>query len=548
MCVNGPHIYKERLSSTHLKGNMPPPRSPTLRAIHSFRLGYNPWAPHPYPGLWTTPLIVCVFAFLAVFLVCINVPLSAYEFIHQVTYRPNDTLPALPLSAWVPSVIQPPTGAFEPQVLTVGDTLMLNNSAIKFTISNAFDRTNNNTPVSTFTYYNNPFSEGCDVRNMSFAYYSAGYQSEFEPTFSAQVVCDFPKTQLTLTWEDSLPNRKSPQLPFSGDINDLLYSMERDLVFVLNAAYSNVGSTTTNLELHYDVAPVCMDAQQSSAPDDDDCLKTQRLGFRSIERTFSILNSNGTDVADDETFPVGPGYSENNRTNAVEPFPVPVVPGMTLTPEDVSAVIQNRLQTRFHFLRLQLGVIYPNQIFNSSDMFNQSILPVVVPGGFRANESRASMANETFFVQVQEAVQRFNLTDRVPVMEYSRTVPMLKPIGSAVTSVFVSTFAMLSTIWAIFSLLAGALARMYVERRQQAGEIKSSVVHHDMEFDDGEDRKMGKNLEYSYAYSLDDDSASGQSSYEMRSLSQRFKLMELKMRKMQDVLRKRGMMEEEGMA
>ncbi|KAJ7336893.1 hypothetical protein DFH08DRAFT_1082928 [Mycena albidolilacea] len=44
-------------------------------------------------------------------------------------------------------------------------------------------------------------------------------------------------------------------------------------------------------------------------------------------------------------------------------------------------------------------------------------------------------------------------------MEYLRPVPHLKPLGSAITSVFVSTFATLPAMWIIFSLVAGALAR-----------------------------------------------------------------------------------------
>ncbi|KAJ7640359.1 hypothetical protein DFH06DRAFT_1215828, partial [Mycena polygramma] len=42
-------------------------------------------------------------------------------------------------------------------------------------------------------------------------------------------------------------------------------------------------------------------------------------------------------------------------------------------------------------------------------------------------------------------------------MPYLRPVPRLKPLGSAITSVFVSTFAMLSVAWTTFSVIAGAL-------------------------------------------------------------------------------------------
>ncbi|KAF7325371.1 hypothetical protein MSAN_02514400 [Mycena sanguinolenta] len=55
-------------------------------------------------------------------------------------------------------------------------------------------------------------------------------------------------------------------------------------------------------------------------------------------------------------------------------------------------------------------------------------------------------------------IRFFGYSDRVPVMEYLRPVPRIKPLGSALTSVFVSTFAMISVLWTIFSVIAGALA------------------------------------------------------------------------------------------
>jgi hypothetical protein len=43
-------------------------------------------------------------------------------------------------------------------------------------------------------------------------------------------------------------------------------------------------------------------------------------------------------------------------------------------------------------------------------------------------------------------------------MSYIRTVPRLKPLGAAITSVFVSTFAMVSVLWHVFSFIAAALS------------------------------------------------------------------------------------------
>ncbi|KAK6984918.1 hypothetical protein R3P38DRAFT_334961 [Favolaschia claudopus] len=82
---------------------MPPFRS-LLHTIQSFRLGYNSGPQQPYPGRWTTLLIILFFSLLTGFLVCINVPLSAYDFVEEITFRPNDTVPDPLLSSWLPSV------------------------------------------------------------------------------------------------------------------------------------------------------------------------------------------------------------------------------------------------------------------------------------------------------------------------------------------------------------------------------------------------------------------------------------------------------------
>jgi hypothetical protein len=91
------------------------------------------------------------------------VPLSAYNTVQEFTYRPNDTLPAVALSSLVPSVFQPSANSFTPQLFSVGDSIRLNGSSFDYTIVGAFDGLDETNPVSSFSYYNNPLSEGCDV-------------------------------------------------------------------------------------------------------------------------------------------------------------------------------------------------------------------------------------------------------------------------------------------------------------------------------------------------------------------------------------------------
>jgi hypothetical protein len=90
----------------------------------------------------------------------------------ELTYRPNDTISSLPLSGWLPSLLQLPTVSFTPQILTVGDTLLLNGSFFDFIIASAFDRRDETVPVATFTYYNNPLSDGCDVVRTRLSFFS----------------------------------------------------------------------------------------------------------------------------------------------------------------------------------------------------------------------------------------------------------------------------------------------------------------------------------------------------------------------------------------
>ncbi|KAJ7803608.1 hypothetical protein B0H14DRAFT_2887313, partial [Mycena olivaceomarginata] len=141
---------------------------------------------------------------------------------------------------------------------------------------------------------------------------------------------------------------------------------------------------------------------------------------------------------------------------------------------DFTSAFQNVFQAMYHLIRVDLGVILDNQIYNSSQMFNLSIMPVNLParllaffGSSCANKSLVAISNSTLMAQWRQRVAFYQDSDRVPIMDYLRPVPHLKPLGSAITSVFVSTFAMLSALWTIFSLGAGALARRTAPTRQR---------------------------------------------------------------------------------
>jgi hypothetical protein len=129
---------------------------------------------------------------------------------------------------------------------------------------------------------------------------------------------------------------------------------------------------------------------------------------------------------------------------------------------DFTSTFQNVFQAIYHLVCVDLGVILDNHIYNSSQMFNLSTMPVNLPAVFSsssANKSCSAASNLTLMAQWRQKVAFYNTSVRVPVMDCLQPVPHLKPLGSAITSVFVSTFSMLSALWTIFSLGPGMLAR-----------------------------------------------------------------------------------------
>ncbi|KAF7343558.1 hypothetical protein MSAN_01976300 [Mycena sanguinolenta] len=431
-----------------------------LDGIKSFRLGYA--EERPYPWRWTTPIVVCAFLLISPFLAVVNVPLSAYNIVQEFTYQPNDTLPAVFLGNLVPSVLQNPTDSFTPQLLNVGETIVLHDSIFNYTISQAFDGVDTSKPVSTFPYFNNPLSDGCDVANLTiqvqltnytlpgFNYCSSKVQA------SGIVVCYVP-TLFYLTWS-GLPLdeffqaiRNIPRLS-SGDIESIFYTWSGP-----DPSYG-IRRNLTQGEIGFTVHPCCdCDAVLAGAP---------------LERGASLLkspcSSNPPGFVVVEIQPLT--FSSESGDISVVPLPsLPMQIADLLAQSSLESIsfplgiaCENLFQTFYHLIRLDLGVIVYNQIYNSPQMFNRTIGSIDT-GEFDswANAARNLTFNAMLMVQWLEEVEFFQNNTRVPPLEYLRSVPRLKPVGSAVTSVFVSTFAMLSVMWTVFSLVAGVLARAH---------------------------------------------------------------------------------------
>jgi hypothetical protein len=120
----------------------------------------------------------------------------------------------------------------------------------------------------------------------------------------------------------------------------------------------------------------------------------------------------------------------------------------------LNTVVQNTFQCLYHIIRLELGVGLENQIYTDPEMFNRSISDVYIPGTLpwtyaSSNISRSLTSNATLMAEWKETVVAFNTS------------------GSAITSVFASTFAMLSTAWTTFTPHCKRIRPLECARQQQ---------------------------------------------------------------------------------
>ncbi|KAF8144757.1 hypothetical protein K438DRAFT_1945341 [Mycena galopus ATCC 62051] len=432
-----------------------------FRGIVSFRFGYA--EQRPYPWRWTTPIVLCAFLLICPFLAAINVPLSAYNIVQEATYRPNDSLPSLPLSNILPSILQNP-GDFAPQLLAVGDVLFLNNSIFNYTISEAFDSPNLATPISSFPYYNNPLSDNCDVTNITLNLVVTNTmmknQWESQAQLSGSIICRIP-TPFYLTWSGFLPQNVNSETPVAvDDMRFFPYLVMEDLENMFTKWTGPVLiSDDSQVDVDFTVHPCC------------DCAAV--LAGSALETTSLLqppCSSNPVQfiAIDGPEYPISfPTDDGMTAFSVYLPINIPDLlqegkfSNITQDIEDFSATFQNLFQAVYHLVRLDLGIILDNQLYNSTQMFNRSIAGInrisVFSGGWAADIARGATLNASIMPQWQKEVEFFN-TSHIPGMEYLCSIPRIKPLGSAITSVFVSTFAMLSVLWTIFSVIAGALA------------------------------------------------------------------------------------------
>ncbi|KAF7340517.1 hypothetical protein MSAN_02123200 [Mycena sanguinolenta] len=386
--------------------------------------------------------------------------------IQEATYRPNDTLPT-PLSKLIPSVLQSPADSFTSQLLSVGDTLVLDDCIFNYTITQAFNDANQSKPVSAFSYYNNPLSQGCDSTNITvhlqlnkmpelgFEFWSLQLVQ-----FSGTVTCQIP-TLFYLTWSGRgyLPD----EVFFEAQEQCIRKKHVHNVVNLVPSRSTSFQCFLTNIPSGADQKQVYNQILPRLISVSLCILAVIAMPFwRAAPLKFLVV--------DVPSIALGLQNPIFTAAGTFGPLPIQITDVLSkgglgdIPVSSLASVYGNLVQTLHHLVRVDLGVIVENQIYNSPKMYNRTILKVVAPpdADFTdefANTSKDSTSNVTLMAQWQQNVEFFQTNVRVPPLEYLRPVPRLKLMGSAVTSVFVSTFAMLSVMWTVFSLVAGALAR-----------------------------------------------------------------------------------------
>ena len=132
----------------------------------------------------------------------------------------------------------------------------------------------------------------------------------------------------------------------------------------------------------------------------------------------------------------------------------------------LSTALNNTLRAIYHAVRLDLGVIRPNQIYNSSARFNASIANLTFPTSFNI----ASFVSSTFAYRA--GIGNVDLSNatysvHVPNILYYTPAFKMKLLPQAIAAVFVSTFSMLLASWHAFNFVTSCFVKS--QARPEAG-------------------------------------------------------------------------------
>ncbi|KAF8237978.1 hypothetical protein L208DRAFT_1457060 [Tricholoma matsutake] len=416
-----------------------------------FNYQYN--LSRPYPGRYTTLIVTPLALTICILLVLINVPLSAYETRQEFTYTPNSTTNTLPFSNLIPAPLQKHSVPFIPHTFMMGENFQTDLGSFGYSMESAYTRNDmpgSSIPLATnklpsFAYMNYDLSS-CDVMYITLT----ANIDLLTVTPSALISCWFPLFfQFSLSNSMKLESLYNPGRDLA--VNRVVTGTSYDFGMMLNdmtAQHYSPNWTLSGFDITY--YPCC------TTCNDVDGNKLEAHEIEASDRSRLIYDHPACDDQD-VNFKLKSGarllFQGQQRSGISYGTTINDFFSGTFAnvPDEFPALNYNVLKAVYHGIRLDIGVIRPNQIYNSPTRFNASISKLVYSDAL-ANVLRTQ----------RDAVGNVNLSrppynQRVPEVLYLQSVFTPKPLGQAITAVFVATVSMITVLWHVANFIASSL-------------------------------------------------------------------------------------------
>lgn len=431
----------------------------------------------PYPWKYTSWIVTFLTVAITISLVLLNIPLSGYEIQQDFTYTPNDTGTTLPYSSIVPAPIRKRSISFIPHTFVIGETFQTDSDFGLFdykigSANHLNDTPGSSTPrvgaeVSSFLYMNHGLST-CDVISITLDTTLPPPRQPWaypHTVATALISCWFPLFyQFRTVYNYQATLVRSPSFDFLR-VGSAIMSIIENLDAVLHAS-----NTTTNVRPGGTYANRSLKA---FAVTYHRCCATCNSSIGSMSdltlEPYEILSANKslffydhpTCDEEDVKFNLPSYYLAMTGQTLFKGLPVLTFMDGTVDigydhifgnfsdfishifvngSDDFPTLTSNALKGLYHAIRLDLGIIRPNQIYNSPSRFNASINEISQSGQSQTTTARANR------VLVGD-VDLSNYNTRVPRILYLASELTRKPLGQAIVAVFVSTFSMMMALW-----------------------------------------------------------------------------------------------------
>ncbi|KIY71225.1 hypothetical protein CYLTODRAFT_419078 [Cylindrobasidium torrendii FP15055 ss-10] len=394
----------------------------------------------PYPWRWLTPVALFAFLLLSVLFTLINIPLSAYELSPQFTNNPNDTDTGNPWWRLIPSGFQAggPDRDFEPYTVSVGDIVRPKGSAYNYKVTDARGwnaETNESTKITSFSYYNTPLNTSCDISSLWTGFENSSTLTGFDA--KVQLGCWDPAgTPFTLEWSAT-----------ENDMTSSRYnnSKRSDYMWLWTLFLDDLQDTLR-----------------------DGSVEVGRVGlgacFPQCDSSYPPFNNSWADFQNQDKTPMQYGnvpiFLKDHLPCSTQKRKVSFCDRYNNDYIHRPDYLHNVIQVLYHSVRLNLGIVTPDNILGSKELFLQAIQFDEDDNQFWTQQiidhiNGKSIASKLDFQISEENLAKSYAIEHTIPFPYLKNVWHPKPIGSAIISVYASTFTIIALLWTVFHLIAG---------------------------------------------------------------------------------------------